>query len=174
MPSDNAYNKVMRRQWFGNAPLYLCPLLARLALLKHNAYLPVPLWWVCCLPLAVAFQNCLQGTLCSLCFLCIPWMYKYYIYTEDILAKRLARLYFGSYILASHCWIFDWLFCKHISRWYFNPQGHAMWHVLMGFGTYFANAFLMFCRAQQLGWNPKIVYLVGFFPYVHIQKPKTQ
>ncbi|KAK6930705.1 Alkaline ceramidase [Dillenia turbinata] len=109
-----------------------------------------------------------------LCFLCIPRMYKYYIYTEDVLAKRLARLYFGNFILASLCWIFDRLFCKHISRWYFNPQGHALWHVLMGFGTYFANAFLMFCRAQQLGWNPKVVYLMGFFPYVHIQKPKTQ
>jgi dihydroceramidase len=32
----------------------------------------------------------------------------------------------------------------------------------------------MFCRAQQLGWNPKVAHFMGFFPYVKIQKPKTQ
>ncbi|EEF44190.1 alkaline phytoceramidase, putative [Ricinus communis] len=88
-----------------------------------------------------------------LCLLCVPRMYKYYIYTNDVSAKRLAKLYVG---------------------WSFNPQGHALWHVLMGFNSYFANTFLMFCRAQQLGWNPKVVDLLGFFPYVKVRKPKTQ
>lgn len=109
-----------------------------------------------------------------LCLLCIPRMYKYYIYTNDLLAKRLAKLYVSTIGLASICWILDRVFCKQISRWYFNPQGHALWHVLMGFNSYFASMFLMFCRAQQLGWNPKVVHFMGILPYVKIQKQKTQ
>jgi len=109
-----------------------------------------------------------------LCLLCVPRMYKYYIYTKDASAKRLAKLYLATIFMGSLCWLFDRLFCNNISRWYFNPEGHALWHVLMGFNSYFANTFLMFCRAQQLGWNPKVAHFMGFFPYVKIQKPKTQ
>lgn len=109
-----------------------------------------------------------------LCLLCIPRMYKYYIFTEDRAAKRLAKLYLVTLLLGSLCWLCDRLFCKNISRWYFNPQGHALWHVFMGFNSYFANTFLMFCRAQQRGWGPKVVHFLGLFPYVKIQKPKDQ
>ncbi|XP_027165084.1 alkaline ceramidase-like [Coffea eugenioides] len=108
-----------------------------------------------------------------LCLLCIPRMYKYYIYTEDKLAKRLAKLYLITLIVGSVCWLFDRLLCKGISRWYFNPQGHALWHVFMGFNSYFANEFLMYCRAQQRGWDPKVKYW-GILPFVKIQKPKEQ
>ncbi|KAJ0610657.1 putative ceramidase [Helianthus annuus] len=80
-----------------------------------------------------------------LCVLCIPRVYKYYIYTQDI----------------------------RISSWPVNPQGHAMWHVFMGFNSYFANTFLMFCRAQQREWSPEVVHFMGILPYVRIKKPKT-
>ncbi|CAA3000574.1 alkaline ceramidase 3-like [Olea europaea subsp. europaea] len=109
-----------------------------------------------------------------LCLPCIPRMYKYYIHTEDKLAKRLAKLYIVTLLFGSLCWLVDHFFCKNISHWYFNPQGHALWHVFMGFNSYFANAFLMYCRAQQREWNPKIKHFLGFFPYVKIQKPKAQ
>ncbi|XP_071721676.1 alkaline ceramidase-like [Rutidosis leptorrhynchoides] len=109
-----------------------------------------------------------------LCLLCIPRMYKYYIHTDDVKAKRLAKLYLETISLASLCWLADRRFCPEISLWRFNPEGHAIWHVLMGLNSYFANTFLMFCRAQQRGWNPKVVYLMGFLPYVKIEKPKTQ
>ncbi|KAI4310767.1 hypothetical protein MLD38_035718 [Melastoma candidum] len=109
-----------------------------------------------------------------LCLLCIPRMYKYYIYTEETSAKRVAKLYVATLFLATACWLFDKLFCKKVSEWYFNPQGHALWHVLMGFNSYFANTFLMFCRAKQLGWNPKVAHLMGVLPYVKVQKPKRQ
>ncbi|KAK8365069.1 hypothetical protein V6Z12_A02G026700 [Gossypium hirsutum] len=59
-------------------------------------------------------------------------------------------------------------------RFGFGFKGHALWHILMGFNSYFANTFLMFCRAQQREWNPKVVYFLGVFPYVKIQKPKSQ
>ncbi|KAL6569933.1 hypothetical protein OROMI_014447 [Orobanche minor] len=109
-----------------------------------------------------------------LCLLCIPRMYKYYILTEDRSAKRLAKLYIATLLVGSLCWLLDRLFCKDISLWYFNPQGHAIWHICMGFNSYFANAFLMYCRAQQRGWDPKINYFLGILAYVKIQKPKAQ
>ncbi|KAI4364309.1 hypothetical protein MLD38_020419 [Melastoma candidum] len=117
-----------------------------------------------------------------LCLLCIPRMYKYYIYTEEKSAKRLANLYVATIVLASSCWLFDKLLCRKVSLWSINPQGHALWHVLMGtptrfltgFNSYFANTFLMFCRAKQLGWNPKVVLFAGVLPYVKTQKPKTR
>ncbi|XP_072969237.1 alkaline ceramidase-like [Typha angustifolia] len=110
----------------------------------------------------------------GLCLLCIPRVYKYYIQTKDVAAKYLAKLYVTTLILGTLCWLFDRIFCKEFSHWYINPQGHAWWHVLMGFNSYFANTFLMFCRAQQLGWDPWVVHVFGFFPYVKIQKPKKQ
>ncbi|XP_077250102.1 alkaline ceramidase-like [Tasmannia lanceolata] len=109
-----------------------------------------------------------------LSLLCVPRMYKYYIHTKEPSAKRLAQLYVATICLGSLCWLLDHFFCEKISSWYVNPQGHALWHVLMGFNSYFANTFLMFCRAQQLGWAPRVVHFLGFFPYVKIQKPKAQ
>lgn len=109
-----------------------------------------------------------------LCLLCVPRMYKYYIHTTDVSAKRLAKLYVLTLVLGGLCWLCDRLFCKEISHWFINPQGHALWHVFMGFNSYYANTFLMFCRAQQREWSPRIVHFMGFFPYVKIQKPKTQ
>ncbi|KAM0938681.1 putative ceramidase [Dioscorea sansibarensis] len=110
----------------------------------------------------------------GLCLLCIPRMYKYYIHTKDVAARRLAKLYVVTISLGSLCWLFDRLFCRQLTNWYIYPQGHAWWHVLMGFNSYFANTFLMFSHAQQLEWNPKVVNLFGFFPYVKIKKPKKQ
>ncbi|CAJ2649438.1 unnamed protein product [Trifolium pratense] len=109
-----------------------------------------------------------------LCLLCTPRMYKYYIYTQDVLAKRLAKLYLGTLLLGSLFGFCDRVFCEEILRWPINPQGHALWHVFMGFNSYFANTFLMFCRAEQRGWSPKVVYLLGVLPYVKIEKPKSQ
>ncbi|WOL18838.1 hypothetical protein Cni_G27635 [Canna indica] len=109
-----------------------------------------------------------------LCLLCIPRMYKYYIQTKDTAAKRLAKLYVVTLFLGTMCWLFDRIFCQKLLHWYLNPQGHAWWHVLMGLNSYYANAFMMFCRAQQRGWEPQVVHLIGFFPYVKIQKPKKQ
>lgn len=106
-----------------------------------------------------------------LCLLCIPRMYKYYIHTQDLSAKRLAKLFLGTLFMGSLCWLSHRMSLKD-SHWYFCPQGHALWHVLMGFNSYLANTFLMFCRAQQRDWNPKVVHFLGLLPYVKIQKPK--
>lgn len=109
-----------------------------------------------------------------LILLCVPRMYKYYIYTKDVSAKRLAKLFLVTFLFGSLFGFCDRIFCKEISRWPINPQGHALWHVFMGFNSYFANTFLMFCRAQQRGWSPKVLHLMGALPYVKIEKPKSQ
>ncbi|KAL6342747.1 hypothetical protein AAG906_016581 [Vitis piasezkii] len=40
-----------------------------------------------------------------LCLLCIPRMYKYYIHTQDMSAKRLAKLHLGTLFIGSLCWL---------------------------------------------------------------------
>ena len=110
----------------------------------------------------------------GLCLLCIPRMYKYYIQTKDMAAKRLAKLWVLTLTLGTLCWLVDRICCKKLSHWYVNPQGHAWWHVLTGLNSYYANTFLMFCRAQQRGWEPRITHLLGFLPYVKVQKPEKR
>ena len=83
-------------------------------------------------------------------------MYKYYIHTEDAAAKRIAKWYVATILVGSVCWFCDRVFCERVSRWPVNPQGHALWHCFMGFNSYCANTFLMFCRAQKRGWSPKV------------------
>lgn len=108
-----------------------------------------------------------------LALLCLPRMYKYYIHTTEPAAKRLAHLFVLTLILGGICWLLDRNFCDTFSTWYINPQGHALWHIFMGFNVYFANAFLQFCRAQQREWRPEIRHVLGL-PYVKIFKVKSE
>lgn len=110
----------------------------------------------------------------ALCLICIPRMYKYYIKTKEVAARRLAYLYIATLCLGALFWFLDRIFCDVISLWYINPQGHAWWHIMMGLNAYFENTFLMYCRGEQLGWQSEVTHLFGFLPYVKIQKPKKQ
>lgn len=105
--------------------------------------------------------------------LCLPRMYKYYIHTTDVHAKRLAHMYLVTMVLGCGCWLVDWAFCDQIRLWPVNPHGHAWWHFLIGLDAFFANTYLQFCRAQQLDWNPELHYFCGL-PYVKISKLKLQ
>ena len=40
----------------------------------------------------------------------------------------------------------------------------------MGVSTYLGPAFVQYTRAKQLGLQPALKYLLGFFPYVIIKK----
>ncbi|KAL0452020.1 UNVERIFIED_CONTAM: Alkaline ceramidase [Sesamum latifolium] len=83
--------------------------------------------------------------------------------TEDISAKRAAKLYVVTLLLGTVCWLADRQLCKDISRWSFNPQGHALWHILMGFNSYFKYVpHVLSCSATGLGSEGKT--LVGNFP----------
>lgn len=105
-----------------------------------------------------------------LALLCFPRMYKYYMHTTDPLVRKLAYRYVLFLVLGAICWLADRHLCSWIYKLRVNPQGHAVWHVLMGFNSYFGNTFLQYCRAQQLNWSPRIEYLLGVLPYVKVQK----
>lgn len=57
-----------------------------------------------------------------LCLLCAPRAYKYYIHTEDKLAKRLSKLYVATLLIGVACWLCDRLFCKKIQGWYVGEK----------------------------------------------------
>ncbi|KAJ4846028.1 hypothetical protein Tsubulata_002543, partial [Turnera subulata] len=162
-------SKVMKHQWYGKC-FYI----------YTSSIHQIGTTGVQCLPFCFSMELPLQFSMLFyvhylvLCLLCIPRMYKYYIHTKDRSAKRLAKLYLGTVLMGSLCWLLDRALCDKIDQWYFNPEGHALWHFLEGFSTYFANTFLMFCRAEQLQWNPKVDHLMGILPYVKIQKQKTR
>ena len=122
----------------------------------------------------VRFELAFKLHYAALLLLCTPRMYKYYIHTTDLAARRLAQLFVSTLLLGSLCWLADRFLCKELTQLPVNPQGHALWHVCMGFNSYFANTFLMFCRAQQLGWRPRIFCLFGILPYVHIDKSDSR
>ncbi|GAQ80572.1 Ceramidase [Klebsormidium nitens] len=101
--------------------------------------------------------------------LCLPRMYKYYLHCNSPVAQHVAELYIYTLILGVACWLVDRSFCDLLQSFPVNPQGHAWWHVFMGFNSYYGITFLEYCRASQLRWNPTVVYWWGL-PYVHVKK----
>ncbi|KAE8715148.1 BAG family molecular chaperone regulator 5 [Hibiscus syriacus] len=77
-------------------------------------------------------------------------------YTPHIpfLYGAVFAVFISSFVLASASRYFMLILrpciLQTISIWPINPQGNALWHLLMGLNSYFANTILMFCRAQQL------------------------
>ncbi|XP_024371916.1 alkaline ceramidase [Physcomitrium patens] len=115
-----------------------------------------------------------QLHLVLLAVLCLPRMYKYYIHTKDPAVRKLAHKYILFLVLGGMCWLADRHLCNQISKLRVNPQGHALWHVLMGFNSYIGTTFLLYCRAEQLNWNPKVEYVLGLLPYVKVQKSESE
>lgn len=109
-----------------------------------------------------------------LAVLCLPRMYKYYIHTTDPLVRKLVHRYVLFLVVGTMFWLADRHLCSMMSKLRWNPQGHALWHVLMGFNSYFGNTFLQYCRAQQCNWNPRIEYLLKVLPFVKVQKTDAE
>lgn len=115
-----------------------------------------------------------QLQLVFLAVLCLPRMYKYYIHTAEPPVRKLAHRYILFLVVGGMFWFADRFFCNQMSKLWVNAQGHALWHVLMGFNSYFGNTFLQYCRAEQLNWNPRVEYLLGVLPYVKVQKSDSE
>ena len=112
----------------GDSAIHLHPLFPRLAVSSYNAHLPMFIW--CRFrhrSFSAPLRNRLQSSYVILCLLCIPRIYKYYIYTDDVCAKCLARLYVATLLLGSSGWLSDLVFCNMISSWPINPQGISSW-----------------------------------------------
>ncbi|MCE0480620.1 Alkaline ceramidase [Datura stramonium] len=127
----------------------------RLALSEYDAHLFVPLWCTLC---HCAFTDSLwhwfQSPLCtivpSLRSSCIQVLHSYRRQIGKAVRSYMATLLIE--LLAGY--VIDYSASK-IQGWYVNPQGHAVWHALMGFNSYFANTFLMYCRTSNVNGIPK-------------------
>jgi dihydroceramidase len=108
-----------------------------------------------------------------LVFLCLPRMYKYYLHCSSPVARHVAQLYIYTLIAGVAFWLLDRSFCEFLQSLPINPQGHAWWHVLMGFNSYYGITFLEFSRASQLDWKPSVVYWWGL-PYIDVKKATSR
>jgi len=58
-------------------------------------------------------------------------------FKDSEVVKRLIRIYCFVYLAGSTVWLIDLHFCKQIKENLpFNPQGHAWWHIAVGFAGY--------------------------------------
>jgi dihydroceramidase len=77
-------------------------------------------------------------------------------------ARRLFRAGMASYLVAVLLWFIDLRFCRVLSEELpalgaFNPQLHAVWHVLVSCGFYCLLLVTAYVRLERLGRMPEIV-----------------
>jgi dihydroceramidase len=82
-------------------------------------------------------------------------------------ARRLFRLGMTSYLVAIALWFVDLAFCPVVSERLpalgaFNPQLHALWHVLVSFGFYSLLLVTAHVRLDQLGRRPTLAWRFAF------------
>jgi len=70
----------------------------------------------------------------------------------------------GCMILAFSFWLADQWFCEQFSK-SFNPQGHAIWHVLNSFVIHFGVQYTIALRFQNQGYETKTEYYF-FMPFI--------
>jgi len=83
--------------------------------------------------------------------------------------RRLFRLGMGAYLVAIVLWFIDLKFCTALSRGLpalglFNPQLHAVWHVLVSCGFYCLLLVTAHARLERLNRSPEIRRRFGFLP----------
>jgi dihydroceramidase len=77
----------------------------------------------------------------------------------------------ASYLIAVLLWFIDLRFCSLLSErlpalGLFNPELHALWHVLVSCGFYSLLLVTAHIRLQQLGERPEIAWRLGVVPYL--------
>jgi dihydroceramidase len=86
-------------------------------------------------------------------------------------ARRLFRAGMASYLIAVLLWFIDLRFCSLLSErlpalGLFNPELHAVWHVLVSCGFYSLLLVTAHIRLEQLGERPEIAWRLGVVPYL--------
>ncbi|HKO93053.1 MAG TPA: ceramidase [Polyangiaceae bacterium] len=87
-------------------------------------------------------------------------------------SARLRRLYrtgMSAYLLAIGLWFLDLKFCSLLSERLpalgaFNPQLHAVWHVLVSCGFYCLLLVIAYVRLERLGRQPQLERWLGVIP----------
>ncbi|XP_059172732.1 alkaline ceramidase 3-like [Physella acuta] len=89
--------------------------------------------------------------------------------------RKMHLLGIGFYALGFFLWNVDNIYCSHLRSIREHPVGkvsgmlfecHAWWHVFAGLGTYTGLLFGVHTRLLFLKQNPKIKYILCFWPYV--------
>jgi len=83
--------------------------------------------------------------------------------------RRLYRTGMGAYLVAIGLWFLDLKFCSVLSErlpalGVFNPQLHAVWHVLVSCGFYCLLLVVAYLRLERLGRRPELGRLLGVIP----------
>eukprot|EP00030_Apusomonadida_sp_AF-17_P004035 a4440_101.p1 GENE.a4440_101~~a4440_101.p1 ORF type:complete len:263 (-),score=72.35 a4440_101:346-1107(-) len=91
---------------------------------------------------------------------------------HDARARRIVHLYIGSVLVGAAFWMVDFHFCATIRQWVFNPQGHAIWHLILGGSTYFGPLFMLHVRAAELGLDPTVHTWMGI-PYLSLRRKRS-
>jgi dihydroceramidase len=89
---------------------------------------------------------------------------------------RLFRFGMGFYLAAIALWGVDTRWCSFVSvtlpSWgLFNPQLHAVWHVLVSLGFYALVLLIAYDRFDVLGTRVKLERYCGLIPYLVLRSP---
>jgi dihydroceramidase len=102
------------------------------------------------------------GSLELFCLVCVTLLYRR---SRNSGARQLYRLGMSAYLLAIVLWFIDLRFCSFLNTALpFNPQLHALWHLLVSLGFYCLIVFIAHERLSALGAEPKLRAAVGVLP----------
>jgi dihydroceramidase len=94
---------------------------------------------------------------------------------KDVVVKGLVISYLAVAAVGAACWLFDQHFCKLAQALPVNPQGHALWHLCVGYSSYVGPCALAYYVASREKRSPRVTYLqlgVPTLPYVHADVEK--
>jgi dihydroceramidase len=89
-------------------------------------------------------------------------------------ARRLFRTGMAAYLLGIVSWFIDLRFCPLLSERLpalgaFNPQLHAVWHVLVSTGFYCLLLVSAHARLEQRGQTPEIIRQLSLIPVLRVR-----
>uniref|UniRef100_A0AAY4D5R5 Alkaline ceramidase n=1 Tax=Denticeps clupeoides TaxID=299321 RepID=A0AAY4D5R5_9TELE len=103
----------------------------------------------------------------------VTWVYPW--------LRPLCYTSLGVFLLGFLLWNIDNILCDSLraTRQTLPPvvgavtQFHAWWHILTGLGSYFHILFSLQIRSTYLKQRPKVKFLCGIWPMMHIESQKT-
>jgi len=93
------------------------------------------------------------------------FIFHFIYHSNDRVGNSLGWTYLGVSSFAVFLWGLDQLFCEQFYS-VFNPQLHAVWHILVAFTTYVSVPLVCYVRAKHLKANPKVNYDSLSLPFV--------
>ena len=92
--------------------------------------------------------------------LCLLRLLKYYKKKIlHILYNHFILLCIGYFIIAACFWLLDQCFCNQVKL-FFNPQGHAIWHIMNSLGIHYGIQYTLALRLQFLGYKVKPIHFI--------------